>query len=376
MRARTRRTRGAIVADNGRGDPAFRAHLAAETKAQSLSEDDQTAAGADQSTSDLDQTTADGDQAASDYDQLQADADQRASARDQAAADRDLAASTRVGGEVQREASVSRRAREAATLRRDATTTARLEQSIRRREAADARDSTARLRDLTAQARDSAATARDLAAAEFEEAMNLPHDRPGEARRYAAAVRAQAAADRRQAAADREQAATDRRQAARDREEAQRSLEHAHLDDLTGAYQRGIGRAALQDQLDRAKRSEGGLVLAFVDVDDLKATNDTRGHAAGDDILRDVVAAMRSKMRSYEPIVRFGGDEFLCALPEINIPTAENRFDEIREALNSAGSSAAISVGFAEMRPGETLSELTLRSDAALKQAKRIGRTR
>jgi diguanylate cyclase (GGDEF)-like protein len=251
-----------------------------------------------------------------------------------------------------------------------------LEQSSRRREAAEGRDRTARLRDLTAQARDSAAAARDLAAAEFEEAMNLPHDRPGEARRYAAAIRARAAADREQAAADRERAAADRAQAAKDREAARRAIEHAHLDDLTGAYQRGIGRAALQDQIDRAKRSKGGLVLAFVDVDDLKHTNDTRGHAAGDQTLREVVGAIRSKMRSYEPIVRFGGDEFLCALHGVDLPAAETRFDEVREALSAAGSSASISVGFAEMRADETLSELTLRSDAALRQAKKIGRTR
>jgi diguanylate cyclase (GGDEF)-like protein len=117
-------------------------------------------------------------------------------------------------------------------------------------------------------------------------------------------------------------------------------------------------------------------VLAFVDVDDLKHTNDSKGHAAGDDALRDVVDAIRSKMRSYEPIVRFGGDEFLCALQGVDISTAEDRFDQVRETLNSAGSTASISVGFAELRADETLSELTLRSDAALKQAKRIGRTR
>jgi len=250
-----------------------------------------------------------------------------------------------------------------------------LKQSARRREAAEGRDRTARLRDLTAQARDSAAAARDLAAAEFEEAMNIPHDRPGEAREFAAAVRTQAAAHREQAAADRERAAADREQAAHDREDAQHALEHAHLDDLTGAYRRGIGHAALKDQVDRARRSDAGLVLAFVDVDNLKHVNDTKGHAAGDDTLRDVVVAIRSRMRSYEPIVRYGGDEFLCALQGVDIPNAEDRFDEIREVMNSAGSAASISVGFAELRDDETLEALTLRSDAALTRAKRIGRT-
>ena len=364
------------MADNGRArlSPRTRAKISDEARAQRRLDDEQTAADTDQSASDLDQTTADEEQAAADSDQRLADSDQRASARDQAASDRELATDTDADGTAQRAAEESRRDREATTIGRHATTIARLEQSTRRRELADQRDRTALLRDLTAQARDSAAAARDHAAAEFEEAMDIPRDHSAEAREYAAAVRAQAAADRAKAAEDRERAAEDREQAAHDREAAWRALEHAHLDDLTGAYRRGIGRAALQDQVDRAARSDTGLVLAFVDVDHLKHTNDTKGHAAGDELLREVVAAIRSKMRSYEPIVRYGGDEFLCAMQGVDVPAAEERFDEVRETLNTTGSSASISVGLAAMMEGETLEELTLRSDAALSQAKKIGR--
>jgi diguanylate cyclase (GGDEF)-like protein len=357
---------------NGRAGPSahIRAHLSAEEKAQSGLEDDQTTADSDQSSSDADQSAADEDQAASDSDQLQADVDQRASVRDQAAADRDQAATADPDGSVERAADESRQDREETTLSRDATTAARLEQTTRRREVAEHRDRTARLRDLTAEARDNAAAARDAAAADFEAAMNLPHDRPGEARRYAASVRAQAARDREQAARDREKAAADREQAAHDREAARLAVENAHLDDLTGAMLRGIGRAALRDQIARARRSGEGLVLAFVDVDGLKQTNDAEGHAAGDDVLRKVVAAIRSKMRSYEPIVRVGGDEFLCALHGVDIPAARSRFEEVREVLDAAESSPSISVGFAAIRDDETLDELTSRSDAALSEVK------
>ena len=63
----------------------------------------------------------------------------------------------------------------------------------------------------------------------------------------------------------------------------------------------------------RAKRTQRSFVLAFIDVDGLKTTNDSLGHAAGDELLRRVVDTVRDHLRSYDLIVRFGGDEFLCA---------------------------------------------------------------
>lgn len=68
----------------------------------------------------------------------------------------------------------------------------------------------------------------------------------------------------------------------------------------------------------RAKRTKHPFVLAFVDVDRLKATNDSLGHAAGDHLLRRTVESMRKHLRSYDLIVRFGGDEFVCALVDLS----------------------------------------------------------
>lgn len=80
------------------------------------------------------------------------------------------------------------------------------------------------------------------------------------------------------------------------------------VDELTGAYRRDAGSLELRREMARAKRTKQSFVLAFVDVDDLKGTNDSRGHAAGDRLLRETVNSIRSKFRSYDLIVRFASE--------------------------------------------------------------------
>jgi diguanylate cyclase (GGDEF)-like protein len=267
---------------------------------------------------------------------------------------------------------------------------------------ATARDDAAADREIVSKARDSAATARDRAAERCEFAHRPDGTAYAAAVRHAVEVRAQAAADRELAAGDRERAsldrgqaendraraakdrthaATDREHAAMDRRQARIELERANTDDLTGAYRRRAGETALQHELDRARRSDEALVLAFVDVDDLKATNDGLGHAAGDARLRDVVSVMRSKVRSYEPIVRYGGDEFVCSMAGVALASVRARFDEINAVLGGRDHAGSLSVGLAELRPDDTLAALIDRADEALMEARRdprqpLGRTR
>jgi diguanylate cyclase (GGDEF)-like protein len=238
------------------------------------------------------------------------------------------------------------------------STAGRGESAFRRDLAAGRRDLAARVRDETAEGRDRAAQLLD----------SETGDLTGSSK--AARVRVWAAADRARAAKDREQAALDREQAALDREQNQADLETAQLDGLTGAYQRPLGEIALDNEIARARRSDGRLVLAFVDVDSLKERNDDQGHAAGDALLRSVVAAIRSKVRSYDPIVRFGGDEFVCGLSDTDLDGARRRFDEIRGALREVDVTASISVGLAALSPSDSLADLTARGDAALYTAK------
>jgi diguanylate cyclase (GGDEF)-like protein len=137
------------------------------------------------------------------------------------------------------------------------------------------------------------------------------------------------------------------------------------IDQLTGAYQRDAGMVELERETARANRTGQPFVLAFIDVDGLKATNDTLGHAAGDRLLRKIVEAVRSHLRSYDLIVRFGGDEFVCALLALDIEKATERFVLINAAL-AAHVHASISVGLAEYHIHDTLDGLLARADQAL----------
>jgi diguanylate cyclase (GGDEF)-like protein len=192
---------------------------------------------------------------------------------------------------------------------------------------------------------------------------------------HAAEVRAMAANDRARAAEDRAQAAADRERAAEVRAETTAELRRAHVDELTGAFRRGSGEEALQGEIDRARRSNTGLVLAFVDVDGLREVNNREGHSAGDDLLRNVVLAIRSKIRSFEPIVRFGGDEFVCAVAGLDLDQAGERFAEVQDSLSESSGGAALSVGLAELREEETLADVIERADAALLESRRARST-
>jgi diguanylate cyclase (GGDEF)-like protein len=335
---------------------------------------DQSGSDADQTAADTDQTGADTDQSASDRDQAQADSDQRASDRDQAASDQDqkLGADRAPDPQGQRDYETSRSERAEGTLERDATRTVRVQIASERDGQAQSRDETARARDRTADQRDLAAEESDREAEQL--ARELGSDasrRAAAALEFAAAARAQAAATRRQAAVDRERAARDREAAARDRERLQSELERAHLDELTGAYRRGMGATLMRHEIERARRLKGDLALAYMDVDGLKEINDRLGHGAGDVLLRALVEALRSRLRPYDPVVRWGGDEFVCAVAGTDLEVAGGRFDEALKVLAESQPGAAISVGLAALRDGDTLETLVDRADQALLQGRR-----
>nr|MBA2348489.1 GGDEF domain-containing protein [Solirubrobacterales bacterium] len=145
----------------------------------------------------------------------------------------------------------------------------------------------------------------------------------------------------------------------------------AFVDDLTGASTRAYGLAAVQHELHRAHRLEEPLVLAFVDVDGLKDVNDRDGHAAGDAVLRTVGAVLREHVRPYDPVVRVGGDEFVCVLSNTTLEAAAVHFAEIGTALGRDAGTCSISSGAVALHPGELLDELMARADAELYRSKR-----
>jgi diguanylate cyclase (GGDEF)-like protein len=215
--------------------------------------------------------------------------------------------------------------------------------------------------------RDAGSRDREWSAADRERAAE---------RDSAAAKRDSATGERESAAAERtgnehELAALNRESAARDREEAALDRAQAGIDVLTGALRRGRGLADLEREIDRARRGDGRLVLAFVDVDGLKAINDDRGHAAGDQLLQHVALALRTELRSYDLVIRYGGDEFLCTLSGSDIEAARHRFGDVARNLTERNPEASVGVGLAALADADTLAELVARADAALYAGRR-----
>lgn len=195
--------------------------------------------------------------------------------------------------------------------------------------------------------------------------------------RQAARERAEAAVDREAARRERAEAAADREAAARERAEAQRlrsetaeSLELAATDELTGAWTRRFGLEQLTRELSRAQRTSSGLVLVFVDVDGLKRINDDHGHLAGDELLTMVSEIIRAHLRSYDTVVRYGGDEFVCAMPNASAEQAQARFEKIAEVLRVLNPNHSISFGVAEAGPDDNLQNLIIRADQGLLESR------
>ncbi len=107
-------------------------------------------------------------------------------------------------------------------------------------------------------------------------------------------------------------------------------------------------------------------MLAFVDVDNLKVVNDSLGHASGDELLRRVVESISKHLRPYDLIVRFGGDEFLCALLNITIQQAAERFELINADL-AVRPQVSITAGLAALEADDSLDDVIARADGALR---------
>jgi diguanylate cyclase (GGDEF)-like protein len=174
------------------------------------------------------------------------------------------------------------------------------------------------------------------------------------------------AADRRHAARDRAAAAEERRAAALDRAQAAEYLQRTYRDDLTGALRREVGRDRIAQEIDRAHRAHGDLIVAFFDVDGLKRVNDEQGHAAGDHLLKTVGQSLREGLRSYDVVVRYGGDEFVCAMPNASGSEANRRFIEVHETLHRLHPGGRVSVGMAALEDGDTVDDVIERADLDL----------
>ena len=152
----------------------------------------------------------------------------------------------------------------------------------------------------------------------------------------------------------------------------------ANTDALTGLANRRQGEEQLARELRRAERYGRVFSVLMLDIDHFKDLNDRFGHQAGDDVLVDLSRRIDAMVRASDTVARWGGEEFLLLTPETSIGDAQRLAEMIRQHVTDnslAGRyQVTVSLGVASYRPGDTLSSLVARSDAALYLAKRGGR--
>lgn len=167
----------------------------------------------------------------------------------------------------------------------------------------------------------------------------------------------------------------------RELEEANEKLEQLALTDgLTGL----LNHRALQERLDleMAKARRGGKPVSFVlmDLDKFKSYNDSFGHPAGDDVLRQVAAILRATLRPSDVIARYGGEELALILPRTDAPGAAVVAERVREAIAISPwplQPVTVSIGAATYFPEmDDKASLIKRADEALYKAKAEGRDR
>ncbi len=156
--------------------------------------------------------------------------------------------------------------------------------------------------------------------------------------------------------------------------------EEASLDSLTCiANRRSFVRACKE----RLAASHTQFVLGVIDVDHFKTINDSYGHAIGDRALVAVAAALRNSLRQSDVVARIGGDEFAMLASALSLRQAESRLRMLNASLSgmsfqgvSSPLKLTVSCGVAECSAGDTVESLMERADAALYQAKKLGRNR
>jgi len=165
---------------------------------------------------------------------------------------------------------------------------------------------------------------------------------------------------------------------------AQQDASH---DPLTGCLNHGAMLERIAQELARAERHGHRLGCVLLDLDNFKAVNDHHGHAAGDDVLRAVGAALRDAFRTSDVVARYGGDEFVVLVPDSDeralMTTAHRTVRIIRDVTVSAEWAhrngtplVRTSVGAELSRAGDTPASLLGRADTALSAGKRAGKDR
>ncbi|MGY6570601.1 MAG: PleD family two-component system response regulator [Salinarimonas sp.] len=168
------------------------------------------------------------------------------------------------------------------------------------------------------------------------------------------------------------------------RDAVQESMEMAVTDALTGLHNRRYLDTQLAALFDESLRRGKHLSVLVMDIDKFKPINDTYGHDAGDEVLREFAKRVRSQTRGIDIVARFGGEEIVVVIPDTGIEIAEVVAERIRRSVHDDRFAihqearqipVTVSIGVASRQPGDTSAQDMLkRADLALYRAKNQGR--
>lgn len=170
------------------------------------------------------------------------------------------------------------------------------------------------------------------------------------------------------------------------RDNVQFSIEMAITDALTGLFNRRYMETHLATLVEQAAARGKPIAVLIVDIDFFKAVNDTHGHDAGDDVLREFALRIRKSIRNIDLACRYGGEEFVIVMPETDMAVATMVAERLRRRIASEpfaiqggarNLDVTISIGIAALDgPADTAAAILKRADTALYRAKRDGRNR
>lgn len=157
--------------------------------------------------------------------------------------------------------------------------------------------------------------------------------------------------------------------------------EQARIDPLTGALNRRAFFDLAEHEINRSRRYGRTFTVAYIDLDNFKVINDRFGHSVGDELLVTVVATIRSNIRSYEALSRFGGDEFVILLPETDEEAALSFLTKIHSHLQQAMANrnwpVSVSIGaIIYLSSPPDVDEIIRRADELMYSVKRSGKSR
>jgi diguanylate cyclase (GGDEF)-like protein len=161
----------------------------------------------------------------------------------------------------------------------------------------------------------------------------------------------------------------------------QKLIEMNITDGLTGVYNRRFFQKRLVEEFQRHQRYGAKTSLIMLDIDFFKKVNDCHGHQCGDAVLQSVASTIASSIRQTDFLVRYGGEEFCCLLPQTDLLDAAVLAERFRKSIEAQVTiyqkkdiKVTISLGVSEPIAGDTAESWLKRTDEALYKAKNSGR--